>query len=322
MITRPEQQLIATKRSYPDVNKMIDDFRQSKGKDLPNWASFCFMPMAGWYAILCGQLDKPQLSASDMSKLHALSATCTWQFSKGIYDFDSDLYQALIDSEIKGDLPSEVLHRLPEWCLYVKTPDYCFNEQLAQGFYAMLEHDMNDGHHELRLFIDTDANLISVPLHLGNWSVHEAVDKYVKYANLQSSIHGYGMLEGMAGMTNKVAQAIMPLLSLLLYICSDAPDLSNRELPSDSPQRPQAKKTKKGWRLFPAEKVKTWMVGQTVGEQLRQTAKDHQSNDRTVKAHLRRGHHKTYWTGKRGSDEQKPVSRWIPPAIVGGNKED
>lgn len=25
---------------------------------------------------------------------------------------------------------------------------------------------------------------------------------------------------------------------------------------------------------------------------------------------------------KRSSDEQKPISHWIPPAIVGGNKED
>ncbi len=319
---RTEQQLIATKRSYPDVNKMIDDFRQSKGKDLPNWASFCFLPIAGWYAILCGQLGKPQLSAADMPKLHALSATCTWQFSKGIYDFDSDLYQALIDSEIKGDLPSEVLHRLPEWCLYINTPNYQFDGQPAHGFYAMLEHDMNDGHHELRLFIDADGKLISVPLHLGNWSVHDAVDKYFKYANLQSSIHGYGLLPNTAQTIKTVTDDIMPLLSLLLYICSDTPDLSNREFFGDSPQRPQAKKTKKGWRLFPAEKIKTWTVGETIGEHLRQTAKDYQSTDRRVKAHLRRGHHKTYWTGKRGSDEQKPVSRWIPPAIVAGGKED
>lgn len=319
MINRPEQQLIATTRSYPDVNKMIDNFRQSKGKDLPDWASFCFLPIAGWYAILCGQFGKPQLSADDMPKLHTLSATCTWQFSKGIYDFDSDLYQALIDSEIKGDLPSEVLHRLPEWCLYINTPNYRFDGQLAHGFYVMLEHDMSDGHHELRLFIDVDDKLVSVPLHLGNWSVHEAVDRYIKYASLQSSIHGYGLLPNPVQTTKAVTTDIIPLLSLLLYICSSEPDLTNIEKPNDTPSRPQAKKTKKGWRLFPAEKVKTWTVGQNIGEQLRQTVKDYQDTGRTVKAHLRRGHHKTYWTGKRGSDEQKPISHWIAPAIVGGN---
>ena len=60
-------------------------------------------------------------------------------------------------------------------------------------------------------------------------------------------------------------------------------------------------------------------MGQKIGKQLRQTLDEFANTDRKVKAHLRRGHHKTYWTGKRGSDEQKPVSRWIPPAIVGGD---
>ena len=319
---RPEQQLIATKRSYPDVNKMIDDFRQSKGKDLPNWASFCFMPMAGWYAITCQMLGKYQLALDDMPIMQQIAAVGTWQFSKGIYQFDDALYQALITSKIEGKIPSDVLHRLPEWCMYVETPSLNFMKNLTYGFYVWLEHDMNTNRHELRLLIDCEYKLISVPLHLGEWSIYESVERYLKEANLQSSLAGYGLLNPLQDDIDSITHDIIPFLSLILYICSDEPDLSNLEEPNTHPQRPQPKKTKKGWRLFPAEKIKTWSVGQKIGKQLRQTLDEFANTDRKVKAHLRRGYHKTYWTGKRGTDEQKPISHWIPPAIVGGNKED
>ncbi len=319
---RPEQQLIATTRSYPTLNKTIDDFRQSKGKDLPNWASFCFMPMAGWYAITCQMLGKYQLALDYMPIMQQIAAVGTWQFSKGIYQFDDALYQALITSKIEGKIPSDVLHRLPEWCMYVETPSLNFMKNLTYGFYAWLEHDMNTNRHELRLLIDCEYKLISVPLHLDEWSIYESVERYLKEANLQGSLAGYGLLNPSQDDIDSITHDIIPFLSLILYICSDEPDLSNFDEPNSHPNRPQAKKTKKGWRLFPAQKVRTWTVGNEIGRKLRHTLNEFANTDRTVKAHLRRGHHKTYWTGKRGSDEQKPISHWIPPAIVGGNKED
>ena len=319
MTVRAEQLLIATKRKYPELNKIIADFRQSKGKDRPNWANFCFMPIAGWYAITCQLLGKYNLTLVDMPLMQQIAAVGTWQFSKGVYQFDDTLYQALITSKIEGTMPSEILHRLPEWCLYIESPGLQFDGCKAYGFYVWLEQDANNGRTELRILIDCDERLISVPLHIGNWSVKEAVERYIKDANLQGSLAGYGLLEPGQDDIDSMTHDIMPFVSIILYICGNEPDLSNLEEPNTHPQRPQPKKTKKGWRLFPAEKIKTWSVGQKIGKQLRQTLDEFANTDRKVKAHLRRGHHKTYWTGKRGSDEQKPVSRWIPPAIVGGD---
>lgn len=316
---RPEQHLIATTRQFPELNKTINEFRQDKGKGLPDWANFCFMPIAGWYAITCQQLGKMQLGLQDINTMQQIAAVGTWQFGKGVYQFDEDLYKALIGSKIDGDLPSEVLHRLPEWSLYVETPNLVYDHNLVYGFYAWLEQDQPSGRHELRILLDMADRFISVPLHLGQWSVKEAVDRYLKEANLQSSLAGYGLLGHTEQEVDNLTADIMPVLSLLLYICGHEPDLSSLDSPNEHPSRPQPKKTKKGWRLFPAQKVKRWVIGQTVGQQLRQVYDDYNVTGRTVKAHLRRGHHKTYWTGKRNSDEQKPVSRWIPPAIVGGN---
>ena len=118
------------------------------------------------------------------------------------------------------------------------------------------EQDANNGRTELRILIDCEERLISVPLHIGSWSVKEAVERYMKDANLQGSLAGYGLLEPGQEDIDSMAHDIMPFVSIILYICGNEPDLSNLEEPNTHPQRPQPKKTKKGWRLFLPRKSK------------------------------------------------------------------
>lgn len=318
-LSRPAKHLINAGKLHPKINKLIDEMRQSKGKDLPNWANFCFMPMAGWYALTCQSLGKPSLGLSDIAQMQVLASTHTWQYSKGMYDFDDDLYKALIDSRIDGDLPSGVLHRLPEWCMYINTPSLSFDGAAVHGFFAHLEHDVNTGGHELRLLLDTDTKFINVPLHLGDWSLLTAVDKYINQAGSYGAKMGQDIAMSVDTADN-ITHDIMPFVSLLLYLCSDEPDLTNLTAPQDRPQRPKPKKTKNGWRLFPADKVKTWTLGRIVGEQLRQVYASANATGSGKKAHFRRGHYKTYWVGSKDG-EQKAVSRWIAPAIVATKRD-
>lgn len=320
---RPTQHLIATTRSYPDLSKHIDTFRQSRGVDLPKWHAYCFLPMAAWYSIVSNTKHggKHLVSIDSLRELQLLAACGTWRYTQGIYQFDPDIYDAVIDSEIKGTLPSQILLRLPEWCLYVETPNLQVFDQKAYGFFVWLEHDMNHGHTELRILIDGDKSMVSVPLHLGEWDLQTAVEKYIDESGYQGAKLGHE-ISYTPDDISAISSDIMPIVSLILYICSDEPDLSNLEKPSDSPARPQPKKTKKGWRLFPADKPKVWSVGLNYGETLRKQIKNWQTNTgRTVKPHVRKAHYHTYWTGKRGSDEQKAISKWIMPTIVGA-KDD
>jgi hypothetical protein len=46
------------------------------------------------------------------------------------------------------------------------------------GFFANLEHDMNSERKELRFVLDQNGSLFSsIVLHLGEWSVHEGVQR-------------------------------------------------------------------------------------------------------------------------------------------------
>ena len=107
---------------------------------------------------------------SDVGRLAALGS---WRVTQGVYRFDQDLYEAVRGTPIESDLPAEILYRLPEWCVYVKTPN--MPGVHLQGFFAHLEWDANTGRHELRLLLDHLDLLIPLPIHIGAWPLEEAM---------------------------------------------------------------------------------------------------------------------------------------------------
>ena len=50
---RPQMHLIAAGRLYPKAWRQADQFRADRGKGpLQAWPSWCYLPMAAWYAIV------------------------------------------------------------------------------------------------------------------------------------------------------------------------------------------------------------------------------------------------------------------------------
>src|SRR5690606_8718894 len=46
----------------------------------------------------------------------AYTTLAAWRMTQGIYRIDPALYDALITTDLAGDIPANVLMRLPEWC--------------------------------------------------------------------------------------------------------------------------------------------------------------------------------------------------------------
>lgn len=314
---RPVEHLVVASKMYPMAWDQVDMFRASRGVDLPKWPAWCFMPMAAWYAIVSeGRRLSPDL-ASDVGRLAAIG---TWRYSQGVYRLDPDFLGALTGSVVSGPIPSDVLHRLPEWSLYVETPGMTWNGGVMYGFWAHLEWDVNTERHELRLLIDAEQELTPIPIHIGPWTVTEAIDRAIGEAVRQASTVGINLstntddIEGLSA-------AVNPLVSILLYLCSDEPDIDDERQPGSHPEKPSPKKTKRGWRLFPADKPRIWSVGGAIGKQLRDNGSDDGANGRTTKAHLRRGHWHGYWTGSK-AEQQKFKYNWISPMVVSGHKDE
>lgn len=303
---------------YPKAWRMAESWRQDRGSDLPDWPDYCFFPMAGWYAAICDELQVSKLSlhyALDISRLAALGA---WRYTQSVYRINSSLYQALIQTVPRGQLPVELLMRLPEWCVYIETPGLTYAKEELQGFFAHLEWDANRFQPELRLLLVKEKGLEPVPLHLGGWTITEAVDRANSEARKNATKQS--QLGEIPDNPHDQAQELYPLISLLLYVCSDGVEYQDRETPAN----PALKRTKKGLRLFPASRIRVWNLGDKTGKNLERLTAMHSSQGerKGPKPHIRRAHWHTFYAGPRNLEKRETRVKWIPPLLVASSDEE
>lgn len=313
---RPLGHLRTAGKVYPNAWRMAESFLSKKGTELPTWPQWCFLPMAGWYAIVSA--DQGGGTITDLSMagdIGRLAAIGTWRYTQGIYRFDPEFMAELSNTALNGEMPMDVFLRLPEWSLYIETPGRTWFGSPLYGFWVHLECDANNGRIELRLLLDTGESLIPLPVHLGPWTLAEAVTKAINEAARQAKLFHKAPLLRSTDVDQKLAAQLHALLAMVLYLCSDEPQIDG---PRDyHPSRPEPKRTKRGMRLFPPDKPTFWSVGTQIGSMLRAaTASTVPGEGCPRRAHIRKAHWHGYWIG---SGEGKWFSyRWLSSIIVGG----
>ena len=317
---RPRKILETFSRLYPGAWRQADDFRANR-KERGGWPDWCFLPLAGAYAIVSkGTTLK---SINQTRHVGILGTLAAWRVTQGIYRFDPTTFEALCETPVTGDIPTEVLFRLPEWCVYIPTPDRRWGGDTLHGFFAHLEHDTNDRRVELRFVLDLTKpegeDLAVLPLHLGQGGVSAGVAAMMQEAGRHLPVGAElpdSEIEGLA-------DEIYPLVSLLLYLCSQAAEIWNSGDGRRVPARPQLMKTKKGMRLFAPDRPTSWEVGYRLGAALRkawstpEAASDTPGNHASPRPHIRRAHWHSYWVGPRSvADARSVVLKWLPPIPV------
>jgi len=319
---RPRDHLVAAAKLYLGAWKAADEFRAGRGQDLPHWPDWCYLPLAASYAIVSGGGDNrvPLDRAADVGRLGALAA---WRVTQGIYRFDPAVYAEIIKTPVDGDVPHEILFRLPEWCVYIETPGMQVAGDDVHGFFAHLEHDAGSGRPELRLLIDAESMLLPIPVHLGPWSLRESIARMVDVASINAIAAGIGAPP--AGLTSEIRSHVEPMVSLLLYLCSQNAEIGDGKR---APSNPEPKRTKRGWRLFPADRPTTWDVGVRLGAALRAAYQQAETGGDDMHAgprpHIRRAHWHGFRSGpmKRADGSEIPTQerkfdlRWLPPIPV------
>lgn len=310
---RPRQLLNELTKRYPAAWSMYETFLNGR-QELGDWPEWCYVPVAAAYAIVSGV--EPQVRLDKIGDVACLAAVASWRLTQGIYRFDPTLYDALISTPLNGDLPCSLLHRLPEWGLYIETPGFQYRGREVHGFFAHLESDARTKHEELRLVLDMDGLPELIPLHLGPGSLDDAIARAADYTARNLNLPKQDVLNAW----EPLPAAATHLVSLLLYLCIDEPEISGNG--TMRPRYPVPKKTKRGQRLFAAEKAMKWDVGVRMGAALRQAQAqaaaaartgDTQNDRASPRAHIRRAHWHTYHAGV-GRKEAR--LRWLPPIPV------
>jgi hypothetical protein len=299
----------------------LDRMRAERGKSLPYWPEWCYVPIAAGIALASGGMPVDRFASLSSEQRFGIAfqgavyaALGAWRRTKGVYRFSGSLLQELADTPIDQALPSEVLHRLPEWCVYMDLSEGSFpvgGWGRLLGSFAHMEWDVERPHEELRLLLDFERGLFPVPIDLtgslvdGLLSVYESAKVKMDEKDMVT-----------------VARYVSPVVGCVLYLCSEDQDIVGDGLPGPVP----GIRTKRGWKEVAAPSVRVWDVGWRVGKMLAE-ARAREGEGRPVESrssprpHVRRAHWHHYWTGPRDG-ERKLVLRWLHPVLVKANLGD
>jgi hypothetical protein len=314
--------LEAVSRLYPKAWKQADMFRAARGEgEIPNWPDWCFLPMGGWYEISSGDVSQEATNLQSALDTGRLAALGTWRVTQGIYRFDPSIYAAVIATPLDGNIPSEVLFRLPEWCVYIETPGMQFMGETLFGFFAHLEWFSESQQHELCLVLDLDGNesqLIPLSLPLLEPSGRTLMQAIAQTEYVEGCQSALSSSTSSAGENLQTAAALQPIISLLLYLCSVNSEIGDG---SRKPGFPIPRKTKQGMRMFPADKPTTWDVGVRMGSALRRAYHQQETTpsvpQNSPRPHIRRAHWHGFWQGSINTPAKRKLAlKWLPPIPV------
>lgn len=329
---RPLAWLRRYSERYPGAWKAAAKMRSDRGKDLPYWPDWCYLPVSVGFALASARGADLGEQARRAGILAALAA---WRMTKGIYRYDPDVLDAVWKTPVGEKIPTEVLFSLPEWCCYVETPGKTLplgatgKPRDLSGFFVHLEHDVLSAaqgveRRELRFVLDLDEPgeglLYTIPMHLTKPTLAGCLKDTASESVARAGARGEGRL-GADEMARFLAAVVPPLLSLTLYLCSVA-EMRPEDGEERRPANPEPKRTKKDKaKLFAVDSPTVWEVGHRTGAALRSSGARQPGTEgevgRTVRGRLRRAHWHAFWVGPHSRPEEREIRvKWLPPTTV------
>jgi len=317
----PKQVLREIARTYPQAWQIIKACRAGKGKGLPDWPDWCYVPIAAGMAVVSEYHSDKWYDVFTRRLTPAIvTAAAAWRVSQGVYRFDPDLYKSLIEQPLEGNLPCDLLKRLPEWCVYIEVDPSTAprtEKHVMTGFWAHLEYDVKNMREELRFvfFWNGTELLLPVPLHLGNWTLKESIRRVVTEAQEMGKQYGIEVSDSVADVAD-----LAPFVQLVLYLCADNVDMPVR------PQHPKTRVRLSG-QVDVVKEPRIWTVGERVGAAIRNCRETHAEREESSgsqrahethaspRPHVRRAHWHSFWAGPRDG-ERKLILHWLPPIPV------
>jgi hypothetical protein len=307
---------------YPDSLDMADGFRRKRARYGAAYPDWCDLPSSLAALIITGIVDDEAVLLQRLKQLPKnavidLTTALTWISGKMIYHFDGTLADALTAQPLDGNIPSEALNFMPYPCVYI---DRRINFEGFEtiGFFAWLDWVHSDLEKHLRLqFLCKNSDAVRVFMPLTGGTIDDNIAEIFCPSRNPTGQPNFGDMR----LDSMFPKLLAACINLLLYICSEKPDM-----PDDSELRQRRSRDSRG---IP-KRAARWDVGTRIGAAIRK-AEDVQltSNEAgkhkfpisrppysSPRPHLRRAHWHSFWMGKKDSAERKLVLRWLPPIPV------
>lgn len=339
---RPNLHLIEANKISPNLWKIIDSYRQENKTSWPQW---CFLPSKADFLNmpLMFLIDKKTSSYEEDPSIYLnLPLLSAWRATQGVYRFDPDVLESLWNTSIKGSIPTDVLYRIPEWCVYVETGERKITTEITMhGFFAGLDYDLEQygGTASIVIFLDVENktsgsnNLLPVAFSMESQdgtspTIEELIAQHM--FELEDSMFFYDSADLEVINKKNLIQGILEntlpsVFSLILYLCAQ-----NAEFQSTNgnavPSKPAPTKTKKGLRYFPPNQPTVWLTAWRIGASIRSHKDKSVTSSKnglggTVRPHVRRAHWQSYWIGHHDG-ERSIVLKWLMPIFVNVDSTD
>ena len=329
----PERQLAWIAEQFPTLWKEVDACRVKRSRAWPGW---CFLPRDEFAAIVKPRLPtnvNDDQKAKQLTWMKMATILIPWRVSRSVYRFDPDIYEALINTSIRGQLPVDLLFKLPEWAVYVETPgrDTYYGGK-SEGFVASLNFSSVDEGEVMLSFL----SFLDEGIYFTEWfflkdgftieeSIAEALERHHSVTANMNLSEPEEKLD-----LEEVTAHVSKLVNLLLYICqtnSEYRDIRCADGAEKVPANPSPTRTKKGLRFFPPKKPTVWECGFRQGSVIRRAGSEHSESQggthRGPIPHTRAAHWHTYIVGKgsrKDPTKGKRVLKWIHTVLVNSAK--
>lgn len=345
---QPFEQMQAFNREFTDVKDIYKHMQTWQLKNTPD--NGLFYPSSDIYRLsprlmmaynkgLIGNTAVNDMSTEQLTLLRyfwGIHLFGAWRNTLGIYRIDEDIFSQIIKSPIPDDTPSTVFERLPEWCVYIDMPAGALTvtagsgrRAVCSGFWALFDMQVIAGKRQtvLNMVLDVDDDVKTT---------HDAYQPMVMPINENMTIR-QAVLAVFDSDLHKVNDALLTranaetemtimfhLLSLLLWLCAEEPDISNikgEPISGEQLRMPKYRVNKKtGAFVAPSQPI-IYNIGKRLGGEVRQFNAKTGAGDSRVSSrkrpHIRRGHWHGVWSGT-GQNKQFDIY-WQPAIFVNAN---
>ena len=320
--------------AFPDTWKSVDRVREEflvRGKS--PWDGRCLLPDIEWSRFTPVNLRSVD-GKSASAVVDNLAALAAWRPSQDIFVIDPDVMEAVMTTP-SGHIPTDILGRMPFWCVYVPIPESC------RYLIPIFEDNIPGVFFYYGIYEEPSIELRILPIRLDRPIPPKAIPLAIspEFKTIQQCFDALLLEEQKQDKSSLKQDTILfvsRMVSVLLYIISEwerEQDKAQCPVPN---MFPKPVRTRKGWRLFAAQNPHIRVVGENIGRKIRRAAATVEDREPTTatgrkspRPHVRGAHWQLYWTGRRKfKDGETPVPQkakiiWKAPfGVALGDDED
>ncbi|WP_353541096.1 hypothetical protein [Deinococcus xinjiangensis] len=299
-------------KKYPRIWQRLERLAM-RSHSSPEWPPTVYLPHAAVFSALVNpvalKLRQRHVSQELLHDIALTAGLTSWRLTQGIYRFDPTLQEAVWPLSVRA-LPVQLLDLMPAPCVYIEAKaGVAWLSRPIYGAFIYREYDFDHQCELLYILLDQgDPHMVmAVPIRLGLGTLKDGLEAvFAESRKVMQNVPSYVEAESY----QLIKEAVEPLISCLMYLCSENADYLQRKPQSVTHKASGSQKAAKAAK--PPQQPTVIEVGQAVGRKMREARQQLEASTPTgtggpMPFHWRGAHYQVYWHGSKKQGKLYPV---------------